>query len=560
MKKGLILIALLLVPFITNIISCGSSSVTSGKTAVTINLGPVTAGSAANSMKAPSAIPSGIVSVRFTISAPDMTTIQRTVSVEGRTSISETFDVPNGNDRYFLIEAMDSSGSILYKGDKYADLDGTPVTLTIGMNFVSFARTYGGMSSDYATSIQQTTDGGYIVAGYTDSFGAGGDDFWILKLDSNGSPQWQKAYGGAGSDYANSIQQTSDGGYIVAGYTYPTGAPADFWVLKLDSNGSPQWQKTYGGSNYDYAYSIQQTADGGHIVAGSTMKTFGDDAWILKLDSGGGIIWQKTYGKDIVTGDNDYAYSIQQTTDGGYIVAGETWSFGTGGDFWVLKLNSDGTVAWQKAYGGTGSDSANSIRQTSDGGYIVAGETWSFGTGGDFWVLKLNSDGTVAWQKTYGGTGSDTANSIHQTSDGGYIIGGGTNSFGVGLGNFWILRLNSDGVIAWQKTYGGTGGIEIGDTASSIQQITDGGYIVAGNTPSFGAGSSDFWVLKLASDGSINLNPTSGASTTDTTATVTDTTVTGADTTAIATDTTVTGADTTATVTGTNATITQQAP
>jgi uncharacterized delta-60 repeat protein len=239
-------------------------------------------------------------------------------------------------------------------------------------------------------------------------------------------------------------------------------------------------------------------------------------------------------------------------------VAGWTFSFGAGGrDFWVLKLNSDGIVAWQKTYGGADWDEACSIQRTSDGGYIVAGRTYSFGAGNyDFWVLKLNSDGTVSYQKTYGGANWDWANSIYQTSDGGYIVAGGTQSFGAGGEDSWVLKLNSDGTVSWQKTYGGSSA----DRAYSIQQTSDGGYIVAGFTASFGAGSGDFWVLKLNSDGTIPFNPASGAQMIDTSvvpantsATVTNTAVTGVNTSATVTN-------TSATVTDTNATIVQQAP
>ena len=361
-----------------------------------------------------------------------------------------------------------------------------------------WTHSFGGSNSDYAYSIQQTSDGGYIVAGYTCSFGAGSDDFWVLRLDSSGSVDWQKTYSGAGVDYAFSIQQTSDGGYIIAGFTYSFGAGySDFWVLKLDSSGNITWQKTYGGTSYDYAESIQQTSDGGYIVAGRTYS-FGAgyvDIWVLKLDSSGNVSWQKTYGGS----GYDEAYSIKQTSDGGYVVAGYTDSFGAGSDdIWVLKLDSSGSVIWQKTYGGPSDDEARSIQQTSDGGYIVAGHTHSFGAGSyDFWVLKLDSSGNISWQKTYGGTSYDFAYSIQQTSDGDYIVAGEEASFGESSTAIWVLKLDSSGNVIWQKTYGGSSG----DGARSIQQTSDGGYIVAGITYSFGAGLGDFWVLKLNSQG-----------------------------------------------------------
>jgi len=380
-----------------------------------------------------------------------------------------------------------------------------PQSKAIAQQLLYWAKTYGGSGYDYAHSIQQTSDGGYIVAGSTESFGAGGKDFWVLKLDSSGTVEWQKTYGGGGNDWNSSIQQTSDGGYIVAGSTESFGAGGkDFWVLKLDSNGTVMWQKTYGGSSYDGAYSIQQTQDGGYIVAGS----FGGDAWVLKLNSSGNVQWQKTYGGS----SYDFAHSIQQTEDGGYIVAGETESFGAGGyDFWVLKLDSSGNVEWQKTYGGNTDDYnyTQSIQQTSDGGYIMAGETYSFGVGWpDFWVLKVDSSSNVEWQKTYGGSEWDRAHSIQQTSDGGYIVAGCTESFGAGWDDSWVLKLDQSGNVLWQKTYG-DGSY---DHASSIQQTSDGGYIVAGDTESFGAGWSDAWVLKLDSSGGIPECPLIGDS------------------------------------------------
>jgi uncharacterized delta-60 repeat protein len=368
------------------------------------------------------------------------------------------------------------------------------VTATFTTSGSGWAKTYGGPAWDEAHSIQQTTDGGYIVAGFTYSFGAGYSDLWVLKLDPNGDVQWQKTYGGPYRDAANSIQQTSDGGYIVAGWIESFASYTDFWVLKLDPNGDVQWQKTYGGPNWDGAY------------------------------------------------------SIQQTSDGGYIVAGFTYSFGAGDrDLWVLKLGPNGDVQWQKTYGGPNWDGAYSIQQTSDGGYIVAGFTYSFGAGnGDIWVLKLDPNGDVQWQKTYGGPSGDGAYSIQQTTDGGYIVAGWTSSFGAGNGDIWVLKLDPNGDVQWQKTYGGPSG----DGAYSIQQTTDGGYIVAG------AVYLDIWILKLDANGDIggcNLIGTSNA-------TVSDTAVIGVATSVSPGNTSVSGQNSNAVITDTNVTPSQQCP
>ena len=344
---------------------------------------------------------------------------------------------------------------------------GGPITITASVGSVSgsasvtvgapplpsetWAKTYYGVtfSNRSSSSIQQTSDGGYIVAGRTFSFGAGHSDFWLLKLDTNGNIQWQKAYGDSGNDLAHSVQQTSDGGYIVAGYSNVCGFSCGdyqlkegYLVLKLDSSGNIQWQKRYYSSFFD-PQSVQETSDGGYIVAGQ-----GDDPgvfWALKLDNGGNIQWQKAYGSS----SGASLYSIQQTPDGGYITAGGSNAYG----FSVLKLDNSGNIQWQKAYGQWGW--ASSVQQTFDGGYIVAGTTnlnlISPDTM-DFWLLKLDNSGNIQWQKAYGGTGYDLAHSVHQTTDGGYIVGGTTCSFGsCGL---WLLKLDSNGNISFNPSSG----------------------------------------------------------------------------------------------------------
>ncbi len=380
--------------------------------------------------------------------------------------------------------------------DSITNLLSTTAPAPVG---TTWAKTYGGSSYEEAYFIQQTSDGGYIVVGYTNSFGAGSTEILIIKLGANGTVSWAKTYGGSSSDYANSIQQTKDNGYIVAGYTYSFGAEGtDILIIKLGADGTVDWAKTYGGSNDDYAYSIQQTSDGGYIVAGHTWS-FGAgnyDLFVIKLDENGTVSWAKTYGEI----SNDWANSIQQTSDG-YIVAGSTYSFGASVDFLVIKLDASGAVSWAKTYGGSsGDDWAYSIQQTSDGGYIVAGYTDSFGEGFyDLFVIKLDASGAVSWKKTYGGSSYDRAFSIQQTSDGGYIVAGYTNSFGAGNNDILIIKLDADGTVSWAKTYGGSSG---DDWAYSIQQTSDGGYIVAGSTYSFGAGA-DFLVIKLNSNGEI---------------------------------------------------------
>ncbi|MEO0146031.1 MAG: hypothetical protein ABIM19_04270, partial [candidate division WOR-3 bacterium] len=290
-----------------------------------------------------------------------------------------------------------------------------------------------------------------------------------------GQSLWAKTYGGTSDDYACSITHTTDGGFAVAGYTYSFGAGEwDFQVLRLNDLGGLIWARTFGGTNNDVAYSVIQTTDGGYASAGYT-KSFGAggrDFLLIRLNSSGGLIWARTLGG---TGD-DEPYSVAQAADGGFGVAGKTESFGAGGyDFFVLKLNSAGSLEWARAFGGASADYGYSITQTTDGGFAVAGGTNSFGAGGpDFLVIRLNSDGSVVWAKTYGGPSGDIAYSIIQTSDGGFAVAGYTDSFGGGE-RFLVLKMDSYGNLSWARTFGMNW-----EDAYSIIQTPDGGFAVAG--------------------------------------------------------------------------------
>ena len=252
-------------------------------------------------------------------------------------------------------------------------------------------KTYGGDFRDYAESIVETSDGGYALAGWTASFGTGYADAWLVKVDSSGSQEWNRTYGGDIGDKARSVVETSDGGYALAGHTqsYGVGYQVDFWLVKLDSSGNVQWNKTYGGDHDDEAYSVVETSDGGYALAGWT-RSFGAgdlDFWLVKVDSSGNMEWNRTYG-----GTNfDHACSVVETVDGGYALAGYTLSYGAGEqDCWLVKVDSSGNMQWNKTYGGAETDVARSVVETSDGGYALAGYTLSYGAGEhDFWLVKL---------------------------------------------------------------------------------------------------------------------------------------------------------------------------
>jgi hypothetical protein len=352
---------------------------------------------------------------------------------------------------------------------------------------------------------------------------------------------WQKLLGGSGNDAAPFIQQTTDGGYIVAGTSDSNDGDVsghhdslDYCIVKLTSTGQLDWQKSLGGSSNDELYSVQQTVNGGYIMAGSSKSNDGDvsgnhgyeDYWIVKLTSTGDIDWQKSLGGSI----GDVAYYIQQTTDGGYIVAG--WSGSGDGDvitgqqwntnYWIVKLTSTGDIDWENSLGGSAVDQAFYIQQTSDGGYITAG--YSESNDGDvtvnhgsedYWIVKLTSSGEIDWQKSLGGSGVDVASSIQQTTDGGYIVIGisesndGDVSGNHGGIDYWIVKLTSSGDIDWQKSLGSSGE-EWRWSHIPIQQTTDGGYVMAGSSDTDDGdvseirGGYDYWIVKLTSSGEID--------------------------------------------------------
>ena len=341
---------------------------------------------------------------------------------------------------------------------------------------IQWKKTMGGTGNDFNRCITQTADGGFITVGGTlstngDITGSHGSfDYWVVKTDAAGTIQWQKALGGTGYDFAYSVKQTMDGGYVVVGWSDSNDGDVtgnhgahDFWVVKLFKNGTIDWQKTYGGSNNDAAYSVAQTFyDGGYIVAGYTSSTDGDvvgnhgvdDSWVLKLDGAGNIQWKKALGGT----SNDYARQIYQTSDQAFVVIGDSESndgdvSGNSGqaDCWVVKLDISGTIQWQKSLGGTKIDIGLSIQQASDNGYIVAGwsDSLALGNGAaDYWLMKLDPSGNITWQAPFGGTGTDFAYSVDITADGGFVVSGNSSSTNgdvtgnQGLHDFWIIKFN----------------------------------------------------------------------------------------------------------------------
>ncbi len=418
-------------------------------------------------------------------------------------------------------------------------------------------KTIGGSGDDQPWSIKQTTDGGYIIGGRSRSNISGDKtennmdttsnyyDYWLVKTDSLGNVQWQNTIGGTSSDQLYSIQQTLDGGYILGGYSnsYLSGDKTescfgswDYWIVKTDATGNIQWQNTIGGNFNDWLWSIQQAADGGYILGGTSMSdisgdktencigpTTRSDYWIVKTDSLGVIQWQNTIGGN----DEDELHSIQQTSDGGYILGGYSMSGISGDktknnigghDYWIVKTDATGQIQWQNTIGGNDHDYLFSIQQTADAGYILGGYSKSVASGDktenncgglDYWIVKTDSIGNIQWQNSIGGSANDELWCIQQTSDRGYILGGNSlsdisgdkteNSYG--SYDYWVIKTDSLGSIQWQNSIGGNSY----DLLRSIDECADGGFILAGYSYSNNSGEKsenskgdyDYWMIKL---------------------------------------------------------------
>lgn len=374
----------------------------------------------------------------------------------------------------------------------------------------------GGINQDYCSSIQNTNDGGFIIAGTTNSFGSDSGDVYIIKINTVGDTMWTKTFGGINQDYCSSIQNTSDGGFIILGSTNSFGAGNyDVYLLKIDSIGNLQWSKTYGGIDYDSGRTIQETTDGGFIIGGET-KSFGVgyfNIYLIKINIIGDTSWTKTYGK---TDTNLRFRHIEQTTDGGFVIVGgflDNNSY----DFWdiyVLKTDSIGNLQWNNLIyncgisrsGPASQDFASSIIQTTDGGFVITGNTENCNIGDEYvYLIKLNYNGGHIWSKLYGGPSYyNTGYSVKQTLDNGFVVVGITNSFGFGMQDVYILKTDSNGNLIWSKTYGGASN----DLASSIQITNDGGFIFGGITNSLGAGGYDVYIIKTDSLGNSGCNET----------------------------------------------------
>ena len=372
---------------------------------------------------------------------------------------------------------------------------------------------------EWASSVQQTTDGGYIIVGIGegDIKHSYDDVSWMLKTDSNGNKEWNITIdGGSGRNCAYSVQQTSDRGYIIAGVKVEYN-DEHLWFMKTDSNGRKEWDKIFKNGAMSVANSIQQTTDGGYIIAGGTfpIDKFNSNVWLIKTDSNGRKEWEKIF----KNGDSSVAKSFQQTTDGGYIIAGHTTTRTTStksrSNAWFIKTDSNGNKQWEKILGEDDSnEGAYSVQQTTDGGYIFGIDALDLkeksGVGEynwNVWIVKADANGNTQWEKTFGEEAMNRVKSVKQTEDGGYVIAGNTEPWGMGIPpvmDAWLLKTDSNGNMQWEKTFGG----EVGNWVESVKQTIDGGYILAGSMDLFDGGDRDVWLVKTDSNGNTQWDKT----------------------------------------------------
>ncbi len=363
-------------------------------------------------------------------------------------------------------------------------------------------KSYGGAGKDIAKSVIFTEDGGLLIAGSTRSFGEGKlYNFHIVKTNNNGYTEWRRTYGGKFDDEAEDIIQTDDGGFLIAGSSesFQGRAQYDFYMIKTDSKGRKKWDAGFGGNYNEKCYSVIQTDDGGYLLAGSTITygARGNDFWVVKTNETGAVVeddnstWKRAFGGD---GD-DICRSVIKTDDGNYLLAGYTDSFGDPGQgSYLVKINGKGEKIWERASGGTFDDYVYDAISTEDGGFVYVGSTTSYGAGEEsFWLVKTNSKGYEEWNYSSDGGYDEVAYSVVETKDGNYLMGGYTSSYGQGGMDFWAVEVNEKGKAVSKKTFG-SGGDEV---AYSIAKSENGKYALAGYTESYGAGQSDFWVVKI---------------------------------------------------------------
>ena len=380
-------------------------------------------------------------------------------------------------------------------------------------------KSYGGTAYDEARAVQPTSDGGFILAGWGDSFSGNGADPWVLKLDEEGQVEWQRAFVGAGRDNAQSVKQTVDGGYVVVGYTnsFSPYHESSGFIIRLDTLGNVLWQRTYPGAEYvnNYFHDIVIDPDDGHFVV---VGKAGSDILVMKVSSTDGeIIWQKLYGKAPAGSYShdpidDEAYSIKHTSDGGYIVSGDTSFFGCGArwmrHFWILKLDGEGNLSWNQEIGSTrhcDESIAYGVAQLTDGSFVAVGKVLTFD--GDYvnvrgaYLVNLAEDGTPLWSKFLESGGSGAAYGVEATDDGGFIVTGAT-AYSTNVASYlWLTKFDAAGEVQWREVYGNGAHSAFG---YAVKQLPSNAFVVAGSSPHT---HTNFWLLKVNGSGEIPTCP-----------------------------------------------------
>ncbi|MFZ0388830.1 MAG: T9SS type A sorting domain-containing protein [Calditrichia bacterium] len=355
-----------------------------------------------------------------------------------------------------------------------------------------WSKFYGGDSSEAAYSMQKTSDNGFILTGYTKTRGSGNSDLWMLRLDENGDTLWTKVMGDTGRDLGISVCQTTDGGFITAGSTEgPNNTGYDGWLIKSSENGTTEWQKIYGGVSHDVFYAVQQTADGGFILAGSNIAVPGrkSDIWVVRTDEAGAVVWEKR----LTRAGADVCYGIEQTSDSGFVLVGRvSVSSSDTSDVWIGKMNVNGDTLWTRTYGGSGTDIAYRATELEDGGFALVGKTDSFGAGAsDLWLIRTDHSGNLMWSKTYGSVGKDRGISITELQQGDLLICGETATASQST-DAWVLLTDSNGDTLWTSHLGGPGY----EVAYSIEPLSNSQYVLAGYSTTL-SGNADVWMAKI---------------------------------------------------------------
>lgn len=344
-------------------------------------------------------------------------------------------------------------------------------------------------ASDLANSVQQTSDGGYILAGYTGSYGDASTNAWLIKTDGDGNQQWDYTYGGANSCRAYCVQQTSDGGYVFAGMIYTGVAPnTDIWLIKTDGSGVVEWDKTFDAMDIDEGYCVQQTSDGGYVLTGF-YKNWNCPAtlWLIKTDEAGDSLWSRSYGGAV-------GRSIRETADGGYAIAGNISPYGyEGSDVFLLRTDEGGDSLWTRRYAVEVGNLANCLQNTLDGGFIMAGSTTDSEFYNNIYLIKTDAEGNELWHRIFDRSEADWGYGVQQTSNGGYIIVGTTAKTSYDI---WVIKTDALGYKQWDRIINGRGS----EYGYSIQQTTDGGYIIAGYTTALGEIYGDAWLVRLEAE------------------------------------------------------------